>query len=324
MKNYPKRLKRIRWLYENYDIKAFREQIDSGGLDRQFEYIFDEREWLKKLRKLFDNTHEVDSFLDMLGELRQRIIEFYIDYFTHSHYLQCEGLDFTPDLVIGLGCSNSLGLMDKRVNRLGEIARIYPEVKILISGGGGQLQGSEAAIMASHLKKRYSVEEERIFLEEDAMDTIGNALFTKLLLRSLGLLKRCRNIIVVTSPFHAVRAGTLFRNIYGTSHRIVVIGHPYSLSLKRLKKYCDIESREPSLFKSIRTINNAEDIRRELAEQEIRSLYRTNERFMELGRIATDETTVFYELFLYHDVYRHRYDIFRKYHPFIKKINFNL
>ena len=90
-----------------------------------------------------------------------------------------------PDLIIGLGCSNGLGFLDKRVEALGELLEKYPKAKILLSGGGMGVLKTEALEMLEKLKKDYKFDEKLVILEEDSLDTLGNIVFSKLLLKKV-------------------------------------------------------------------------------------------------------------------------------------------
>lgn len=322
MKNYRERFKRIEALYDNYTQETFYEQLEGGILDDQFEYIFKESSWLEKLKNLAENKGQIELLLDMLSELKERIIEFYINYFKHNRYVGGKPKDYNPDIIIGLGCNNSLGLLDERIERIREIAEVYSHAKVLLSGGGFELEGSEASIMARKLVDDYLFDGERLILEEDSMDTLGNALFSKLLLRNRNELEDIKNILVVTSPFHAVRSRALFRNIFGQDYRILVTGHPYHLTQENFSGYCDLSMNEGhrKLIENLGEKCDIENIRRTIAEHEIRALYRSNKFFTNLGDNIGDETSIFYELFLYDSIYNNRYDILRKYRHVLEKI----
>ncbi len=323
MKNYRERFKKIKVLYNSYTQDTFHEQLDGGVLDDQFEYIFKESLWLEKLKNVSENKAQIELLLDMLSDLKNRIIEFYINYFKHNRYVGGKPKKFNPDIIIGLGCNNSLGLLDERIERVREIAGIYPSAKVLLSGGGFEMEGSEASIMARKLTDDYLFDGDRLILEEDSMDTLGNALFSKLLLRSRKELEDIRNILVVTSPFHAVRARALFRNIFGNDYRILVTGHPYHLTQENFSGYCDLGMNEGhrKLVESLGKECDIENIRKTIAEHEIRALYRSNKFFINLGENTGDETSIFYELFLYDSIYSNRYDILRKYREVLAKIS---
>ena len=56
----------------------------------------------------------------------------------------------------------------------------------------------------------------KIMKEEKSKDTVGNAYFSKQLIRKLGF----RNIIVVTTEIHAHRAKIIFKMVFGPAYKI--------------------------------------------------------------------------------------------------------
>jgi len=322
MKNYSERFKKIRELHSSYTQATFHNQLSAGVLDHQFEYIFKETQWLEKLKNITDKSEKIDLLLELLSDLRERIIDFYITYFKHNRYIGDVPEGFDPDIIIGLGCNNSLGLLDERIERVREMAGVYPRAKLLLSGGGFELEGSEAVIMSEKLLTDTTFDKSRLILEEDSMDTLGNALFSKLLLKDLGELPRIKDILIVTSPFHAVRSRALFRNIFGTDYNILITGHPYHLTRENFSGYCDLGMNEGhrKLIKNLEDECDIDKVRKKIAEHEIRALYRLNKFFTDIGECTGDETSVFYELFLYDSIYNSRYDILRKYRHILGKI----
>lgn len=315
MKNYKDRFKKINELSKSYTEETFLKQLNEGELDQQFEYIFKENEWLEKLKNIAENGSKIDVLIDKLTKLKADIIEYYIGYFRHNRFIGGEPENFTPDIIIGLGCNNSLGLLDKRIERIGEMIKVYPGVKLLLSGGGFELSDTEASIMKEALLQDFSLEEDNIILEEDSMDTMGNAIFSKLLLKDRGELKDIKKILVVTSPFHAVRARSLFRNIFGSNYNIVVTGHPFHLTQDNFSGYCDLGMNDghKKLVGNLGNVCDIENLRKKIAEHEIRAIYKLNKIFTDLGENTGDESSLFYELFLYDSIYNSRYDILRKY-----------
>lgn len=98
------------------------------------------------------------------------------------------------------------------------LALASPDAAVIASGGGPPLsearhaaarareRGTEAAQIARILRDR-GIGAGRIHLEDESMDTIGNAVFTAArYLKSL----RPRPLTLVTSPFHADRARWAF------------------------------------------------------------------------------------------------------------------
>ena len=133
---------------------------------------------------------------------------------------QGDGRD--PDGIIVLGgaidadVSAARGALEtdsaaERVIAMLELARRFPQSKIVFSGGSGNLLAdsvSEAPI-AERLLEQFGVERSRIVLESLSRNTIENAIFTQRLLMP----KPGERWLVVTSAFHMPRAIGTFRAI---------------------------------------------------------------------------------------------------------------
>ncbi|HEV8672162.1 MAG TPA: YdcF family protein [Candidatus Limnocylindria bacterium] len=100
-----------------------------------------------------------------------------------------------------------------------ELARLHPRAAIICSGSHGvgrKPRRSEAASMADLIVSA-GIDRERIFLEDESRDTIGNAVHVAD--RYLGAIPP-RAVYIVTSPFHLERSVETFRLVLGPSWRI--------------------------------------------------------------------------------------------------------
>lgn len=100
-----------------------------------------------------------------------------------------------------------------------DLARAHPEAAIICSGSHGvgrEPRRSEAASMAV-LIAAAGIDRERIFLEDQSRDTIGNAVFV-----AERYLSRVppRPVYIVTSPFHLERSVETLRLVLGPAWRI--------------------------------------------------------------------------------------------------------
>jgi len=106
------------------------------------------------------------------------------------------------------------------------LALTDPDMTVILSGAGAarfardRNAPTEAAVMAQ-LVFENGVSRNRLFIEPESIDTIGNAV-----LSSARFLygKKPRPVTVVTSPFHATRASIAFRGVLGPKWPVVV--HP--------------------------------------------------------------------------------------------------
>lgn len=103
----------------------------------------------------------------------------------------------------------------RRAAATAALAQARPEATVIVSGQGPPPSEatvragegvSEAAHLARILRER-GIAADRIHLEDESMDTLGNAVLTAArYLRGL----RPRPLVIVTSPFHAERARRAF------------------------------------------------------------------------------------------------------------------
>jgi len=293
MVDYRCRIDNITNLYKIYDYDMFLYQLRERILDEQFREIFNEIRWAREIKKLGAPIPE--KLLNMLGKLKERIVNYYIEYLKTNREIK-EIKD--PDLIIGLGCSDGLGFLDKRVEVLGKLVEKFPEARVLLSGGGMGVLKTEAREMLEKLKKNYKADEKLVILEEDSLDTLGNIVFSKLLLKKMNILCGIEKIIVVTSPFHAIRVHSLFSRVFPKEISFEIRVHDYYLN----KVSSDITTRK-------------------IIENEIKSLYRSDRIFNivnlkeeKKNSFEVDETSIFYQMLLYHDLYKNRRDILRKYY----------
>lgn len=102
-----------------------------------------------------------------------------------------------------------------RARRAAELARARPQIAVILSGRNGldeaESARTEAKAMAEVLIDA-GVAPERLALEDESRDTLGNALLTAVrYLRGL----EPRPLALVTSPFHMPRAEFVFRHVLG-------------------------------------------------------------------------------------------------------------
>ncbi|WP_054310913.1 YdcF family protein [Mesorhizobium sp. 1M-11] len=88
------------------------------------------------------------------------------------------------------------------------LARRYPEARVVVSGGAGELilEGEGDAVTAQRLLTALGVAPERLVLESESRNTYENAVFT----RKLVTPKPGEIWLLVTSAFHMPRSKALF------------------------------------------------------------------------------------------------------------------
>jgi uncharacterized SAM-binding protein YcdF (DUF218 family) len=106
-----------------------------------------------------------------------------------------------------------------RATAAAELAQGHPGAAVICSGSHGvgrKPPRSEAAAMAD-LIVAAGIGRERIFLEDESRDTIGNAIYVAE--RYLGALAP-RPVYVVTSPFHLQRSVLTFQLVLGPAWQV--------------------------------------------------------------------------------------------------------
>lgn len=79
---------------------------------------------------------------------------------------------------------------------------------------------TEAEVMRSHLVKS-GIPAKNIYLEKESRDTIGNAYYSKRIIKRYPHWKR---VVVFTSKGHIPRARWIFKKFFGTAHKIDFLG----------------------------------------------------------------------------------------------------
>ena len=97
----------------------------------------------------------------------------------------------------------------ERMTAMAELARRFPNARIVFSGGSGRLifNGATEAELAERLFLSFGIAKERITLEDKSRDTDENALFTRDILKP----KPGERWLLVTSAHHMPRAVGVFR-----------------------------------------------------------------------------------------------------------------
>lgn len=133
-----------------------------------------------------------------------------------------------PELAVvlggGLGSDGSpLPSTEARAHKAAQLARERPEL-VVICSGDRQLDApggtpSEAELMRDRIVAR-GIAPERIAIEDESRDTIGNAVLVAV--RYLKDLEP-RPLAVITSPFHLGRAVETFRHVLGYPWQIEAV-----------------------------------------------------------------------------------------------------
>jgi uncharacterized SAM-binding protein YcdF (DUF218 family) len=114
----------------------------------------------------------------------------------------------TPDVSSARG-TVALNEAAERITATAELARRYPDARIVMTGGSGALIFDEGveAIFAVRQLEALGVAHERITAEEQSRNTIENAVFSRLVANP----KPGERWLLVTSAYHMPRAMGVFR-----------------------------------------------------------------------------------------------------------------
>lgn len=94
-----------------------------------------------------------------------------------------------------------------------------------ITSGGKNKQGSSICI-GNQLRKHavlLGVKPDKIITDLNSLDTVGDALFTKM---NIVRKTNWKNILVTTSDYHVERSKYIFEYIFGSPYNIKVVGCP--------------------------------------------------------------------------------------------------
>ncbi|MBF0543934.1 MAG: YdcF family protein [Candidatus Riflebacteria bacterium] len=266
-------------------------------------------EWVKNLHI---PNHEVQKTLVKLAidleAAKHRLLLSYISTYELGASVGSEIAALSPDLLFVLGCGNENELAE-RVKTAKNLAKKIKMVErnrlraIIFSGSGTNPYSTEAKRMNDYFDfndvfPENSPNRPQLILEEDSLDTVGNAIFSKLLLlRSPNLLKsgsRNLRICIVTSDYHARRTLDLFRRVFDKSDVAVVMARTSG----------DLSSK----------IN--------LATQQLDSEFKANVQTFALENVVTglpdrlatgNACCAFFQMLRHHPYYQHRPDLIRKY-----------
>jgi uncharacterized SAM-binding protein YcdF (DUF218 family) len=130
--------------------------------------------------------------------------------------------------------------------RLDKAVEIYREKKeaglrprIIVTGGDlGRCGTTEASAGGTYLRETVGVPPEDIVLEEKALDTVTNAVHSKLLLLQDG----CRAPIVVSSCYHIPRVSFIFSHILGRDFEPTYASAPTGLDAVEYRRHWHSES----------------------------------------------------------------------------------
>lgn len=135
-------------------------------------------------------------------------------------------------------------LLRQRLKEAAKWADIYPDAKIVVTGGQGETEPfTEGSEMKRYLIEELSISEDRIIVEEASMNTFENMTFTGKILEKEDDEFSYENtpILVVTNNFHMYRAMQIakkagFENVSGAPSGTYVYLFPHYM----VREFCAI------------------------------------------------------------------------------------
>ena len=120
-------------------------------------------------------------------------------------------------IVLGGSMANSKKLDSDTINRLRKAVDLSKNgylKRILVAGGASF---DYPYVIVSKIMKKFLVSKgikaKNIFTETDSRDTIGNALFSKLIIQN----KKYSNLVLISSSYHISRSLYVFNRVFGDS-----------------------------------------------------------------------------------------------------------
>lgn len=203
----------------------------------------------------------------------------------------CEPRINSSEIVIVLGCKDK-NEQSKRVNNaIYYVTNSSQNVKaVLFSGGGYNINKSEAQLMNEEFASKCKLNIP-IYCEEDSMDTVGNALFSRHTIDSnlLHSLNKQYIIKVFTSTFHVKRTYEIFAHVFDPSSLTVIGSNDYGFNDSLIESELKSTILSDNSIFTIKCGENANKL------------------------THNDWKMSMIQLFLNHDLYKKRYDLMRKY-----------
>lgn len=144
-------------------------------------------------------------------------------------------MKFDAIIVLGAGITqkgNLTKVAKSRMDKALELFRDGAAQKVIVTGK------KEAGVMKKYAVRR-GIDPKCVFVENMAMDTIGNAFFTR---KRFLEPRSWWSLIIVTSLFHLRRAQLVFRKVLGKAYSLKFVPSPRVLSAESLRKKLEAEN----------------------------------------------------------------------------------
>lgn len=294
-----------------HSVVISKDQIQNAIINNEFDKIFTLYLNLDNEQKRITKFDSVVNMLDIENNLKHSKTA----VINHSHDLLKSSVNsifpaneqYRPDGIIVLGAKSGLGILESRLDSAYELSIQYPDIPIILSGKGRDPSEVESLFMSKYLIKK-GLLESRIYIEDESLDTVGNAVFSYFIISENTDLKERKNWLVVTNNYHSMRAAFNFKNIFPKDYNISVFLSPLLPSGMQHQE-------EDSIF-----YNLVRDEIKSSSNRQFIALLKSNRYNKETNAFISEDITgntclIFIEMLSSHNLYQNKVDYYTKKYP---------
>lgn len=166
------------------------------------------------------NTDKYDTIIKNIKEKSPEEVNEFIERFERTDktmetkfMTEAYKIENPNNVIVTLGYAlGKGGVMEKplikRLEQTLKLAKLNPEMPIIVTGGVQQGGVTEGYVMKKWLVEK-GINADRIYIEDLAKDTVGNALYSVKILKEL----KAKNITIISSATHMRRAISVFKEM---------------------------------------------------------------------------------------------------------------
>lgn len=169
------------------------------------------------------NTEEYNSTVENIRKVYPERVDEFVKRFERTDKVmetefktEAYKIEAPNNVIVTLGYAlGKGGVMEKpligRLEQTLKLAKLNPDMPIIVTGGVQQGGVTEGYVMKKWLVEK-GIKPERIYIEDQAKDTVGNALYSVKILKELG----AKNVTLVTSATHMRRGLAVLKEMVVT------------------------------------------------------------------------------------------------------------
>ncbi len=166
------------------------------------------------------NTEEYNTTIKNISKVSPEKVNNFVERFERTDKVmetkfetKAYKIDSPNNVIVTLGYAlGKGGVMEKplieRLEQTLKLAKLNPNMPIIVTGGVQQGGVTEGYVMKKWLVEK-GINPERIYIEDLAKDTVGNALYSVKIMKELG----AKNLTIISSATHMRRAIAVFREM---------------------------------------------------------------------------------------------------------------